>query len=56
MLEKRVECSVEAMSREEAEKWVDEHLEECPMCGEKAFVHACGCGVCLECGYTPCGG
>jgi len=43
------------MTREEAERWVDSHLEECPECGEKAFVHVSGCGVCLECGYTPCG-
>lgn len=30
------------------------NLEICPECGEKAMGTGEGCGLCLNCGYSPC--
>lgn len=30
------------------------HLEKCPECGEYSMGSGEGCGLCLNCGYSPC--
>lgn len=38
----------------EEESEDNSNLEICPECGEKAMGTGEGCGLCLNCGYSPC--
>ena len=39
---------VEKINEEETEKFV------CPECGNESIIPTCGCGICLQCGYSKC--
>ena len=56
---KKEETKVEEVKVEVAttqEEYVEPQMEKfvCPECGNEAMMASGGCGICLQCGYSPC--
>lgn len=53
--EKKEEVKVEVEVKTQ-EEYVEPEMEKfvCPECGNESMMASGGCGICLQCGYSPC--